>query len=351
MQNKIRILITGVGIWGNKGSRAMYLSLRNELRSYLPNYTIDYYLLSSRPKVEKGKYKEFGFSGIYEARDVKETFFDYLKYLFFGWPVFDNNEYFLGVKECDLVVDCSGISFHDTYKSFFDCLHNNINWWLNIVIPKILNKPVIKFTQSFGPNKFFVTCFLAKNALNKATLIIPRDKKSKESLLKLGVKKELEVCPDIAFNLKTIETEGVELYLKNKFDFSEENYKKIVGVCPNSCLEMYWDKEKYLDILVKLLDQVTESNPDYAIFILVNRDLVEGKPANADSDYRIAEEIISRIKRKRNVLFFNENMSVEMLKGVIGACDLFIGSRYHSLIFSLSMGVPSLALGWSHKYT
>ena len=38
------------------------------------------------------------------------------------------------------------------------------------------------------------------------------------------------------------------------------------------------------------------------------------------------------------------------VKNVISIFDLLIGSRYHSLVFGLTCGVPSIALSWSHKY-
>ena len=35
---------------------------------------------------------------------------------------------------------------------------------------------------------------------------------------------------------------------------------------------------------------------------------------------------------------------------MIGECDLMLGSRFHALIAALSSGVPSVAIGWAHKY-
>ena len=39
-----------------------------------------------------------------------------------------------------------------------------------------------------------------------------------------------------------------------------------------------------------------------------------------------------------------------LLKAVIGRADLVVASRFHSLVASLSQGVPSVAIGWAHKY-
>jgi colanic acid/amylovoran biosynthesis protein len=35
---------------------------------------------------------------------------------------------------------------------------------------------------------------------------------------------------------------------------------------------------------------------------------------------------------------------------MIRGCEYVVGSRFHSLVFALSQGVPCTALGWSHKY-
>jgi colanic acid/amylovoran biosynthesis protein len=45
-----------------------------------------------------------------------------------------------------------------------------------------------------------------------------------------------------------------------------------------------------------------------------------------------------------------EPLSAESTKALIGRFEFLIGSRFHSLVFGLSQGIPALAISWSHKY-
>ena len=51
-----------------------------------------------------------------------------------------------------------------------------------------------------------------------------------------------------------------------------------------------------------------------------------------------------------DVVAVTTDRTAEDLKAMIGACDLMLGSRFHALIAALSSGVPSVAVGWAHKY-
>ena len=43
-------------------------------------------------------------------------------------------------------------------------------------------------------------------------------------------------------------------------------------------------------------------------------------------------------------------LSARTLKALVGRCSLLVGSRYHCIVAALSHRVPSVVIGWSHKY-
>ena len=62
----------------------------------------------------------------------------------------------------------------------------------------------------------------------------------------------------------------------------------------------------------------------------------------------VTEDIFKKVRHKKIVLIKNE-YTAEEIKGIIGHCDLFIGARMHAIIASTSMGVPTVAIAYSHK--
>jgi len=69
-----------------------------------------------------------------------------------------------------------------------------------------------------------------------------------------------------------------------------------------------------------------------------------------DDDLSICNNISNNLSSDR---VFIENIieyEPEEIKWLISHFDFFIGSRFHSLIESISVKVPSLAIGWNEKY-
>jgi polysaccharide pyruvyl transferase WcaK-like protein len=59
---------------------------------------------------------------------------------------------------------------------------------------------------------------------------------------------------------------------------------------------------------------------------------------------------LEEAERNRIHLLSSEYGACE-LKGIIGKCEFFIGSRMHACIAAISQGVPTVAVAYSRKFT
>jgi colanic acid/amylovoran biosynthesis protein len=94
-------------------------------------------------------------------------------------------------------------------------------------------------------------------------------------------------------------------------------------------------REAYLPFLISCTRYLLEKGAKP--FVLVH----EGK-----DDQRLADELSAAVG---GIPIVKESGALE-IKGILGACNGTLGSRFHGLVSALSQGVPALATGWSHKY-
>ena len=63
--------------------------------------------------------------------------------------------------------------------------------------------------------------------------------------------------------------------------------------------------------------------------------------------------MISRLNKKTepsNYTYFAKNLNSDGVKSIIINLDACIVSRFHAMIFALTLLKPMVILGWSHKY-
>ena len=63
------------------------------------------------------------------------------------------------------------------------------------------------------------------------------------------------------------------------------------------------------------------------------------------------ERIVNQVDGDNMISLTQYEYSPQELKGIISTFHLFVASRYHSLVASMSSCVPSIAIGWNHKYS
>lgn len=105
----------------------------------------------------------------------------------------------------------------------------------------------------------------------------------------------------------------------------------------------------------KILESsVAESEEDYVLFLCSTIELAQGRGyrpflLNHEglSDLALIHKVSARLSGAIPVV---SGLDALTLKGVLGACRLVVSSRFHAIVSALSQGVPTIAVGWSHKY-
>jgi len=117
-----------------------------------------------------------------------------------------------------------------------------------------------------------------------------------------------------------------------------DSEKPGVAIVPNyRMIDMTDDSasDRYLPFMIRCAERLLElkARP----YVLVHEGV---------EDERLAEQISAA---SGGIPIVREDDPLR-IKGILGASDAVVASRYHALVSALSQGVPSVATGWSHKY-
>jgi polysaccharide pyruvyl transferase WcaK-like protein len=191
------------------------------------------------------------------------------------------------------------------------------------------NKPVILMPQAFGPFDKMETKAAFRKIIDSASLIFARDRQSFEHVQSLvpGTEKVF-LAPDITLFFP--ENDSVK---KPGSDY--------VSIVPNIRMvdknKRGW-AEKYESYLILVIEEILRKGLRVKIIV---HDI-------SGQDIQLTESIAARVNSPKLSIFESDNPLV--LKEEIGNSRLLVGSRYHSLVAAFSQSVPSIGLGWSHKY-
>jgi len=242
------------------------------------------------------------------------------------------------LEEADAVMDIWGIAFADSLgsNSFLIRLTDGLHFWL----AKRLGKPVIKYTADMGPfkqrwNRIFARYYLQ----HTIDLILARDERTAGDIRDLGVQTPTIVAADTAFLLPA--ESGDEA----KSVASIRRHKPVIGL---SVSYQAKNREKtvgsYISTMVHLVDHVHKSVN--GMVLLIPNEISSG----ANDDARIAEKVHEQVAGQNCQIVPSPRLRAQELKGIIQQCDLVVAARYHTIVAALSLGIPTLAIGWHHKY-
>jgi colanic acid/amylovoran biosynthesis protein len=223
------------------------------------------------------------------------------------------------VADADIsgVLDASGFAYSDSFgpkvirrEAYYG------DRWFKRGVPKVM------LPQAYGPFRDVEVARWTTRVLNQASIVFVRDSTSEQHLRQLSLRVPVEVAPDFTIALTPMPA-------------SVPVTAPYVAIVPNTKLvtRKVMDEKVYVDHLVKL-GRAAMSHGLAPLVIIHEK-----------SDRLLASQIATLLSAPTF-----ENSSPRVLKGAIGAAELLIASRFHAIVGGLSQMVPTVAIGWSHKY-
>jgi len=217
----------------------------------------------------------------------------------------------------------------------------------------LIKGSIVQFPQTYGPYKHRIARWIASFIIKRSSTIVARDTKSRAVAESLKAPHQsIELSPDVAFSLTPIRPESTQTVPPN------------AGMPDASCVGINVNGLMYHGGYTR--DNMFDLKMDYASFLelLVNRLLGEQKGdiwlvphtyavhGNVESDNECClflREKFDESQRQRIKVLSSELDQYE-LKGLIGMCGFFIGSRMHACIAALSQSIPCVGVAYSMKF-
>lgn len=261
-----------------------------------------------------------------------------IKYIFRFFSFGQKRKTLKYYKKCDAVFMKGGglIQSHggitSTYATYYRLY--------SIFLAHSFKKKVYIMPNSFGPFDGPFVKFIIKKAFKKCALITSREEKTTK-YVKENIKYEINTFPDLAFYLKNAAISKEEF--SSKYNLPKD--KDWIAITarpyrfPNSKNPTYL-YEKYISSLANFIDYVSEKG---FIPILIEHTFATTEHEN---DRKALEDIMSKTKSNNFYFVSNPEYNCYQLKSIYSFCSYIIGTRFHSLIFSLSNKVPGIAISY-----
>jgi len=217
----------------------------------------------------------------------------------------------------------------DSYTIYFQLYH--------LMLAQSLGKPIYVMPNSFGPFPGIAIKWLVNTTLKKCEIVTVRESMSKDMLESIGVSSEL--YPDLGFSLGKKHDEIQKITdIKN-----QHKNKKLVAITarpyrfPNSVNPQ--DKyNKYIESLGEFSKWLSRKG---YLPVFVEQVLSE---TSHESDINAISKIVKVLEIDSYEIIANASYSCDNLKYIYSKMDYTVGTRFHSVIFSISEGVPSIAI-------
>lgn len=242
-------------------------------------------------------------------------------------------------KEAEVCFVKGGGFIHD-YSGGLIGLYTMYYQLFHIILAHKLNKPVYIMPNSFGPFKSKICAKFVNKVLDKCKLVTARESISAGPKTN-GLGRSIELYPDLAFFLKKNEEFDSRKYFEN-IGLSFERKYVAITVRPYRFSGHENPKEKYKKYKETFKDFILWLNTRGYFPILFVHTRAENDHEN---DEKCINEICQMINdNKKYVIIKDDRLSCRELKALYGNCKYIVGTRFHSVIFSVTQNVPAISI-------
>lgn len=254
------------------------------------------------------------------------------------------------LRDADLVFDLSGgDSFTDLYGDRrFDSMCVVKETVIEAGVPLILPP------QTVGPYGSSLKRQRVARILSGAHQVWARDAASKaradELLNSVGREASCRLGVDLAFGLPATSD------LRARVTSSVRGDEGLVGVNVSGLM---WHRSssdsarietacQYQEVTLRTIDRVLSLGAEHVLLV----PHVLEPEGNPESDQAACQSVMDALPsgQRARVSTLTDPYRAEQVKGVMGGCCWFVGTRMHATIGALSMGVPTAAMAYSLKF-
>jgi polysaccharide pyruvyl transferase WcaK-like protein len=350
------ITIIGGSIWGNRGAAAMLETTIGRIHAQLPDARIFVYTpypLKDKELTQDVKLEFFDSRPKALVQDFLQASWYWLVQKLGGKPKFSGAV--KAISESMALLDVGGITFSDGRLLFLP--YNILTIWPAM----LLNIPVIKMSQAAGSFQQPIIRWFAKLFLPRCAKIFARGSKTYQYLIELGLEqKQITQAADIAFLYKseycltsenTVATQQIYLKLANL----KQRGNMIVAISPSMLVleKSGSNKINYNQVLLDMIKGTSLKNVHFLVFPNASRERSR-KARNNDilaiESLRVEAELSLPRPLQERITWITFDVNTRGIDDLVLQTDVLVASRFHAMIFGLRLCVPTLVIGWGHKY-
>lgn len=340
----LNILIVNAHSSRNKGDAGIMLSIIDSLRKHNPDCNIK--VLTRFPEVDQHAYDVPVDSCIYNISIDPKTskvskLLSAIKLLKVLKTPSKSSKITKDYEWADVVVSCGGgfLLSHGFSTALLQHL-------VQLKVATDFNKPVVIYSQSIGP---FYNTFMQKTVrqvLEKVDKIFIREKITYNWLDKIQLSNQsVSLVPDSAFCMEmekgTLADEIISKVKKTHdgplfgFTVRDWNFPEVEN--------KEFQRQKYIDSIRFGIEYIEK---EYNGKVLLMPQVLGPNPFNDD---RIISREILKHESIKHAELLDYDFKPRELKYLYSKMDMFVGTRMHSNIFSLSNDIPTVAINYEHK--